>query len=196
MKRFSLIAAVVLGCLSVSVAAANLPPDDDLEANLVEARSFDEFALYYAGMSVDGLPLTRIDGYEASRKYGKAIRHGSRWFWNFGYGDCELPEGEGGCALPASITVTSTCRIWASAYFRTNPSFPFHGARAAWTPAGHLDVYTGRTTITIYGWNRARSLRVASALRRVRDDAPMTRLPPPVKGSLQGRLPCQGKPGG
>ena len=147
-------------------------------------------------MSVEGLPLTRLDGYEASRRYGKAIRHGPRWFWNFGYGDCELPEGEGGCALPASMTVTSTCRIWASAYFRTNPAFPFRGARAAWTPAGHLDVYTGRTTITIYGSDRDLSLRVASALRRVSDDAEMKRLPPPVKGSLRGRLPCQGKFGG
>lgn len=55
-----------------------------------------------------------------------------------------------------------------------------------------VEIFTGRTTITIGGGSDPKMLR--AALRQLRDvhQAKPSRLPPPAPGSLSGKLPCQG----
>lgn len=97
------------------------------------------------------------------------------------YGDCELPEGEGGCSLPAQVQTSTTCarnpiaidrlpeRVW---LLRGG------GLAVAYEPTG-VDIGTGNRTVTVY----TNELQLMSAaLREVRrrsQPSPQT-LPPPV----------------
>jgi hypothetical protein len=97
------------------------------------------------------------------------------------YGDCELPEGEGGCLVPAQVQTTTTCA--------RNPiaidSLPYRvyslrgGGLAVAYEATGVDVGTGNRTVTIY----TNELELMSAaLREVRRQSePFPQpLPPPV----------------
>lgn len=85
---------------------------------------------------------------------------------SFGYGDCELPEGEGGCSLPVSIQNFSSCA--------RNPigldRLPFRvyllrgGGLVAQYESTAVDVGTGERTVTVY----ADYELMGAALREVR----------------------------
>lgn len=179
--------AVLLGCAS---GASN--SDEEKNTDLREARQFSAYPIYYAGNGVAGLPY---EGYAGGDwPLSQAWRR-----WDFVYGDCDPvpPEGfsfEGGsCSLPLSIQNWSTCGRWAS---QLHPLrlFHFRGAKATRGGGGSvLEIFTGRTTVVIW----ANELRTAkAAARQLRDVRPAHRarhLPPPVRGSLRGKLPCQGK---
>lgn len=87
-----------------------------------EVKKFDPYRVYYAGENVNGLPFTGISEAKAGR-----------WiYWNFSYGDCELPSGffaKGGCSLPLSIQNWSTCYRWAGQLHRKLRLFDFRGRR-------------------------------------------------------------------
>jgi hypothetical protein len=151
---------------------------------------FNPYLVYYAGKKVDRLPFTGISEAKAGR-----------WiYWNFSYGDCNLPSGffvESGCSLPLSIQNWSTCYRWASKLHRNLRLFDFEGAKAAGGGRGGfpLEIFTGRTTVVIFAHDQSVSKSAARQLRNVRQAQPSALLPPPVPGSLRGKLPCQGKPG-
>jgi hypothetical protein len=96
------------------------------------------------------------------------------------YGDCELPEGEGGCALPAQVQTTTSCA--------RNPigldSHPYRvfrlrgGGLAAQYDTGWVDVGTGNRTATIF----SEPVLSSAALRELRRRSQPTPepLPPPV----------------
>ena len=119
--------------------------------------------------------------------------------WVIIYGDWRAPRGEGGCA-PFQIHNYSTCSRWAHSLDQAPVGLdrraalrPFRGAKARYRRAEHsVEIFTGRTTITIGGGPDPKMLKTAlRQLREVHQEEP-TRLPPPAPGSLSGRLPCQG----
>ena len=96
------------------------------------------------------------------------------------YGDCEFPEGEGGCSLPAQVQTTTSCA--------RNPiaidSLPFRvyllrgGGLAVAYGATAVDVGTGNRTVTVF----TNELELMSAalrdIRRRSQPSPQP-LPPP-----------------
>jgi hypothetical protein len=91
---------------------------------LAEARNFTGYAVYSAGPSVEGLPLTHI----------------GRWITSidlttFSYGTCTPRGPEGGCPVPISVASSSYC---ARPLDRTSHGpgdgsvFDFKGAQAEW----------------------------------------------------------------
>lgn len=134
-----------------------------IKAKLAEVRDSD-VPLYYAGDSFAGLPLTHVETYGR----GNAL---------FVYGNCTPSGDDGGCAPPIEIQI-----------------FPFKPAQ--WRLAGGcrrlprllgvptarhdgLVLFTRRTVVKIYARSHAEDRRVALALRRVGEDAPVRRLPAP-----------------
>jgi hypothetical protein len=173
-----------LGVAAMLTLAACGDSEDGSRISLPDAaRSFEHYPLYYVGESYDSLPLSFAG-------LGPGSGEGTRRAWSFGYGDCEPPEGEGGCPLPLEVQNWSICTRFPSLYPGPTPKTEsVHGAQTL--PAGGgLDVYTGRTTVVIFGQS-ARRAEIVESLRRVADDVESSRLPPPVPGALEGKLACQ-----
>jgi hypothetical protein len=156
--------------------------------SLSEAKEFDVFRVYYAGEEVAGLPLEGVEE-------GKGRPTG----WNFYYGDCDPPSfAEGGCELPLQIQNYSACSRWAGLLHSKQRPFDFRGAKATGNGDGienPVEIFTGRTTVVIFATRGSVARSTARQLRNISQAQPQSLLPPPVPGSLQGQLPCQGKPG-
>ncbi|MGN6557887.1 MAG: hypothetical protein ACTHLH_07720 [Solirubrobacterales bacterium] len=116
---------------------------------------------YYAGLRLEGTPA----------ETGKT----------FVYGDCELPEGEGGCSPPLEVQNWTSCT--------RNPIgldvLPYKvyllrdGALAAAYEPTSVDVGTGRQTVTVFT-NEVELMGAALRdIRRKSEPAPQP-LPPPV----------------
>ncbi|HET9198812.1 MAG TPA: hypothetical protein VFN92_11225 [Solirubrobacterales bacterium] len=90
---------------------------------------------YFAGMRVTATP-------------------GETRYPMYAYGDCELPEGEGGCSVPAQIQNWSACsrnplRIDSPPY----QVFPLRGGGiAAAYESGSVDVGTGDRTVSVFAY--------------------------------------------
>lgn len=155
------------------------------EPNLKEVKAFRAYPVYYSGVSVAGNSLREIQGDPARHE----DKRDTSWF--FLYGQCKDPPDEGGCPVPIQIHSYSTCTRWAS--LRTSNLFDFRGAKATRPRPGGgaaLEIFTGRTTVTIHAENRHVLDSAARALRDVRSNRPSA-LAPPAPGSLSGELPCQ-----
>jgi hypothetical protein len=97
------------------------------------------------------------------------------------YGDCELPEGEGGCSLPAQVQTSTSCA--------RNPiaidSLPYRvyplrgGAIAVSYEATAVDVGTGTRNVTVYT-NELELMSAALREVRRRSQSSPQPLPPPV----------------
>lgn len=97
------------------------------------------------------------------------------------YGDCELPEGEGGCSLPAQIQTSTSCA--------RNPiaidSLPDRvyllrgGGLAVSYGSTAVDVVTGNRTVTVYT-NELELMSAALREVRRRSQSSPQPLPPPV----------------
>lgn len=97
------------------------------------------------------------------------------------YGDCELPEGEGGCSLPAQIQTTTSCARNPIAIDR----LPYRvyalrgGGLAVAYEATAVDVGTGNRTVTVYT-NELELMSAALRELRPRSQPSPQPLPPPV----------------
>jgi hypothetical protein len=169
------------GLVFCSYAAAEAP-------DLSEVEAFDAYRVYYAGTEVSGIPLESIN----ESRENEIARLGERSaIWDFGYGDC-TPPPDGGCSLPIDVQNWSTCHRWPAMYSYKLHFFNFRGTKAAWVPtAGGLEIYTGRTTVVIFAYSRSFTMAAARQLYRVGQAEPPALLPPPARGSLRGKLPCQ-----
>lgn len=117
---------------------------------------------YFAGMRLTGEPEGPRD-----RSYS--------------YGDCELPEGEGGCSLPAQVQTATTCS--------RNPigldRLPYEvfllrgGGLAAVYESTAVDVGTGRETVTVFT-NEPELVGAALSEVHARSQAGPEPLAPPV----------------
>ena len=129
---------------------------------------------YYLGNSFGGLHLRGILTYSSYRGWS-----------SFVYG--HRPRG----AVPLAVQNWSICHRYPAAYPSRLEVFPFRGAKAAWNPyGGGLEIYTRRVAIVIFSDTRTFDMAAARAVRDV-TGARFRRLPPPVKGSLAGKLSCQ-----
>jgi hypothetical protein len=97
------------------------------------------------------------------------------------YGDCELPEGEGGCAPPVEVQTQTSCarnpiaidrlpeRVW---------QLRGGGLAVAYEPTG-VDIGTGNRTVTVYTTEPQLMSAALRDVRRRSQSSPLT-LPPPV----------------
>jgi hypothetical protein len=179
--RSKLLAAAALGAALLLFGCGGSGSNEPA-VDLSEARSFAAYPLYYLGSSFHGLPLT-FSG------LGGGSGTGSRRAWSFIYGDC-APSGDAGCAPPLEVQNWSICSRFPAIYSgRTPRTSPMRGA-ATLPAGGGLDVYTGHTTVVIFGRSKTEAIR---ALTRVSDDIAPPKLPAPALGSLGGQLPCQAR---
>jgi hypothetical protein len=180
-----LVAAFVAG-LGLFACAEDGENEDDGEPSLSEIREFRAYPVYYSGTSVAGNALLEIFGPEPQEAKRDAA-------WVLIYGDCDA-EG-GGCFPPVQIHIYSTCARWAGPDAQL---IDVRGAKAI-KPFGEirptLEIFTGRTTVTIGAESQAILDSAVQALREVHQKKPSRLLPPPVPGSLSGELPCQDGPG-
>lgn len=148
---------------------------------LTAAESYDDYALYYLGSSFDGFPLT-------SAAMGPGSGTGRKRAWDFIYGDCTPSGDEPSCTPPLDLQNWSICTRFPARYpGPTQKTTTIDGVETL--PAGGgLDVYTGLTTVVIFGGNRSQVIR---SLTPVSGEAGPGKLPPPAPGSLEGKLPCQ-----
>lgn len=166
---------------------------DDL--TLAHARAFDAYRLYYPGAEVTGLQLEVVLRGRATNRHAR--QQGRRAaYWTFVYGDCTPPPVEGGCAPPLEVQVWSACvRSFSSITFRKRHLYKFRGTRATGGSDLYevvpMEIFTGRTTIVVFGNDKSLIKSAARELREVHQDAASPRLPPPAAGSIRGKLPCQ-----
>ncbi len=146
------------------------------DLSLHEARSFDEFPLYYAGEEVDSLPLAAVLRRDESADYV-----------SFVYGAC-TPSPDSGCAPPAEVQVWPAAVRSAGSY-DASPGAPgleptrIRGRPAAFVGDGtQLELYTEESTIVVFADTRERLLAVAKGLRCLRRDG---------DGPREGRLGCR-----
>ena len=149
---------------------------------LTAAQSYDDYALYYLGTSFNGLPLTH-----AAMGPGSGIHR--RRAWDFIYGDCTPSGGDApSCTPPLDVQNWSICTRFPARYPGPTPKTTTIDGVETLPAGGGLDVYTGMTTVAIFGDHRSQVIR---SLRPVNDEVGRGKLPPPVPGSLEGKLPCQ-----
>jgi hypothetical protein len=127
---------------------------------------------YWLGPSFAGLPLT-----DTGESPGTNSTPPDK---SFSYGDCELPEGEGGCSVPANVQNWSSCYRNPIGLDRL-PQKVFlvrGGGLAAQYESTAVDIGTGNRTVTIY----ADYELVGAAMRELRPeaDAEPQPLAPPV----------------
>lgn len=181
MRWWSANALALAVMVMLSACGGSGPTSGARGSGLDRARSFRDYALYYLGDSFHGHPLTFAGPGPGS---GNHLRRA----WSFVYGNCTPSGGEEGCAPPLEIQNWSICTRFPALYPGLTPkTSPVHGAETL--PAGGgLDVYTGHTTVVIFGEDK---LAVVRSLTRVSDGAVADALTPPAPGSLAGGLPCQ-----
>ncbi len=147
-----LVGGVVLGGVAVlvGVSIVLLEGGDSVSGWPIEdARQFDQFSLFWLGEEYEGLPLRRIS-YVSNEKV-----------FLFVYGSCN-PRGEGGCAPPLSLTI-EPCNLEPHG---GGGSFEIRGARAAFSNAGQLKVWTREVTVSVFA-EPGLAMEAANALRPV-----------------------------
>jgi hypothetical protein len=182
---------LLAGLLCLLLAFAGSGPARDLgpalrgNFGMEEALAFAEFPLYDAGDRVDGLQLVAV-----------LRRNDTADFVSFVYGDCAARD-DAGCAPPGEVQVWPACRRNLSLYDSPRPGTPVpersvvRGVPAAFLDDGErLELQTGRSTVVVFGDSRARVLRMAAALRRLRERPSDGPLPDPEPGAVDGTLPC------
>jgi hypothetical protein len=154
--------------------------------------------VYFLGQSFEGLPL--VAKLRRLSKPGRGEAFGAD-FYSYLYGQCSLNAGEdGGCPAPIEVQSWAACKRNLSVYTLTpdgkplpRKQFVLRGVPAALFEEGNrLEVYTGTTTIVIFGNDPKQIRRAADQLRTLKGSPPKPGepLPPPADGALQGTLPC------
>jgi hypothetical protein len=190
-------------------SAANTPlaGDDDLSHTLPSCTGPTEtpvFTTYDLGESFEGLPLVaKLRRCDAPFP-GEPVRAN---YVSYIYGDCQIPEGDEACSPPIEIQSWPACeRSLADYSFGPEPGeeeFPHENIVRRGVPGAlfdaerRLELYTGGTTVVVFGDDPAQVSRAADAVRSVAsgldsllgDGGP---LPAPAKGAVEGSLSCAG----
>lgn len=166
------------------------------------------FEVLSAGSQVAGLPMTdtirRCDtASPADESPANRI--------TYVYGDCELPEGEGGCAPPLQIQTWPACQRSKAGYSFEGKPLPFrrlpsHGGAEVvefnFALESRIEVYTKSSTVVIFADNRELALEAIESLAPqevgevpVTNPANLRGAPPaglaaPSDGAVEGDLPC------
>jgi len=141
-----------------------VPHGEDIEGALAKARAAT-FPIYYAGRSFAGQPLSGVE----LDLPGRAL---------IAYGTCRIAlPADGGCSVPVQIQhfpfKPGDWRLAVNCHRRPSllgvPTVRHDG----------LVLFTERQVVKIYARNPEEDRQVALTLRRVRDDKPISHLPPP-----------------
>lgn len=148
-----------------------------------DARAFEEFPLFWAGEEYAGNELTTIirADYVSAERPGLTVYEDSA---SFLYGTCELPEGEGGCAVPYQLAIQTAC----SMVGRVSPAQFERGVVANGVTGdisrgyGQLMLWTQDVIITIFGPGGAAENSFASSLKPLNAKARLdgTDFPPAI----------------
>jgi hypothetical protein len=135
------------------------------DLTLEQAEIFDDFPLYFAGESVDDLPLVAI-----------LRRKDTANYVSFVYGDCQPADPEQGCAPPAEVQVWPREERPRERYDSpaegspaAEPTTIRRTAAAFFEGRTRLELFAGPSTVVIFAGSAPRVLAVAAALRCVRD---------------------------
>ena len=176
--------AFFVACLSVVYTVALCSGAATATRDLSEVEAFDAYPVYSAGEEVAGLHFEVISKHEQFRDQRST-------FWNFSYGNC-TPPGNGACDPQLHVQSWSTCYRWFSSFRRKRHLFNLRGAKASGGEGGsELEIFTGRSTVVIFAYSHSLAMAAARQLRKVGQTEAPAVLPPPVPGSLGGKLPCQ-----
>ena len=178
-----MVLVVLAAAVAVPVSAAL---DSDSEKAVADAREFRGYRVYWLGESFRSKELTH-----ASR----GERKGQATF-TFIYGDCEA-ESDAGCAPPYQLQNYHACARNLAGYEGPKPKRrkPIRGAEVYEFGDGgmfdRLEVYTGRTTITVSAPTAAKARGVVRLLESINGTiSPEERLRPPQRGAMEGKLRC------
>ena len=163
-QRLPIVGILLAGAVLAGCTTHPAPP---ISAKaLASARAFKEFTVYWAGVAVNGAPLTAaVSPADFYAPVGFAMY----------YGDC---EGRGilhdeGCTLPLKIT-TSVYSPHSDASFGPQQWLQLHGVPAVIYHGGdEIEIYIDRKEIDIVADTPARALAASRALE------PFNRTPTP-----------------
>jgi hypothetical protein len=144
-------ASVLAGC-----ATHAAPPIS--KSDFAWARAFKQFTVYWAGLKVDGVPLTAVAKPSAFYSPGGFIAY---------YGDCGSRGTfhADGCTLPLKIT-TAIYSPHSDVSFGPQHWLQLHGMPAVVYHGGHdIEIYTDRQVIDISADSPARALAAAKIVR-------------------------------
>jgi hypothetical protein len=151
--------------------------------SIAHLRSFADFALFYAGGTVEGRRFVAVD-----------VRAG---VVDFIYGTCRSSGDEGGCPVPIAVQVWDVCSRNPSFYDPTDPyaEHPRHETIRG-VPAAlyddRIELQTADATVVVFALGgRPEARAVVEALRGVNNGVRAgDPLPAPVAGALTGELNC------
>lgn len=207
--------AVVAGLVGCGGSSEALQPE--VVSNV--ASSFDEsterhlactgadepanFRLFSLGEEFEGHRLTAV-----LRECGPVHpdeMDGMSWRGNsvsYIYGECDPPDGEGGCAAPVEVQVWPSCERNHGDYGRNRPRLETRrGVSTARVDRG-TEIYA-ESTVVIFAADRRLADRAVAAVQPSPRGAipnalppeiqPAARLPRPSSGALEARMSCRGR---
>lgn len=129
------------------------------------------YGVFWAGSSFEGLPMSGSARFCES--YDPIM--GRNEMVSYDYGDCQASTTqEGGCVAPLEVQSSPMCERHASLYTTGDPDasqpYPYESATIRGVPAAKFDggttieLYTGNTTVSVYGDDPAQVLRLANAI--------------------------------
>lgn len=166
--------AVVLALIVAAAAGCSTAHPRRIRADeLLEARTFPYYRIYWVGPSFLGFPVAAADGLKG---YNPAV--GDSVY----YGDCVHGKGifgGGSCLLPLQVT-TVIYRLHSNTTLGPQRNIVVRGVPATVYDEGRsIEVYTGRVAVDIFSDRYARALAAANQL-----------LPLNAPGSSTGKLPA------
>lgn len=147
--------------------------------SLAEARTFQDFPVYYVGETFDAHPLVAVLRRKDTGSHpDEPIRAN---YVSFIYGDCDA-GGDLGCAPPLEVQTSPAC-LYTPEDIALVPDeiVQARGVNAFLYDEGHKVVLVaGAATITIYGGSREEVVTAVQRLRAVNITVPpIVTLPPP-----------------
>jgi hypothetical protein len=162
------------------------------------------FRAFSLGRSFHGLPaggaLRRCGApYRAGYRNGPVLAPPN--FVMVNYGDCDA-ERTGSCAPPLQVQTWPACERNLSSYAADPSGAPLphrrltvRGAPAALFDEGlRLEIYTGASTVVVFGERASLVRRAAKAVRPLTGGR-LVRLAPATAGALQGKVRCTSQEG-
>jgi hypothetical protein len=202
-RRLEVRALAVLAALAALAAAGCHDGGGDAEerrdpreiaASAARERSctgWPRFRPHSAGERIGDLPLTDAEWYcGGSDGYEKDPELGA--FVSYAYGDCDPPEGEGGCTLPVEIQSAPLC-YRPPAISELPVRLELRGVPARASRDGRaIELYTGTTSVSVAGDDPRTIRRAAEALRPAGPPgaAPPRKLRRPDATQLRRRTEC------
>lgn len=153
----ALVGMLAAGLVLAACTTVAAPPISTADLN--QAREFNRYTVYWAGLSVDGVPLTAADNLYnfVNSSVGFAMY----------YGDCE-GRGRfhtGGCVLPLKIT-TVIYEQHSNAPLGPQQNVRLRGMPAVIYGGGDdIEIYTDRQAIDIVADSPQRAIAAVAALR-------------------------------